>query len=235
MKVVKSATALHGATRGLADINNNGTYKVSPVVQVKMRTGNVKFVDWDSTSGVMDGNSWGPCSGMAEIYMNIFSPTAENPILSKDIHSVYVNEFLNYNGSNWKELYNNQIRAPYCMGGNAWSQGSTYNCGAMGPDWINLYDRATAPYGVIPCYGHLGETYGSCSGHIYFPGGKLTPYKPYAKDTNSYSPLKWSMTFEFNGGLEFTMSQAITDCQDQTTIIQNFIYSIVKDPFDWKK
>ena len=212
--------------------------KTSPVNRREMRTATgtkvVDFVDWDASSGLMDGNSWGPCSGMAEMYMNIFSPTAENPIMPKEIQAAYVEEFLRYEGSNWKALYNNQLRAPYCLGGQAWGQGSTYNCGAMGPDWIGIYDTdSNQKYGVIPCYGHLGETYGSCSGHVYFPGGKLTPYPPYKNDSSSYSPKNWSLIFEFAGGLEFTVSQAVTDCQDQSTAIQNFIFEVVKNPFRW--
>ena len=74
---------------------------------------------------MLDGNSWGHCTGMAEIYMNIFSPTAENPLMPAEVQEAYVEEFLDYNGANWEALYNNQIRAPFCLGGSAWFQGGT--------------------------------------------------------------------------------------------------------------
>tara|TARA_Y100000389_G_scaffold187553_1_gene209073 strand:+ start:77 stop:931 length:855 start_codon:yes stop_codon:yes gene_type:complete len=233
--------------------------KIDNIYNVIMNDNKSKqFVDWDSTSGVLCGNGWGTCSNMAEIYMNIFSPTAENPILDKEIHSIYVNEFLNYTGPNWKNLWYNQIRSPYCLGGSAWGQGGTYNCGSMGPDWFALYDDSSEDaycYGCIPCYGHLGDTYGSVSGHVYVPsstnydnkGGKpgiLEIYPPWISDTNSYSqyindtyvPYKnWKLTFHFAGGLEFTLSQCINFSDDQTTAIQNFITEVINDPFVWDK
>ena len=213
---------------------NASTKKIAPVYPHKKRgNGTVKFVDWDASSGTLDGNSWGPCSGMAEIYMNIFSPTAENPIMDKEVQAIYVNEFLRYDGPNWKSLWNNQLRAPYCLGGQAWSQGGTYNCGAMGPDWFYIYDypRGYDTYGIIPCYGHLGDTYGSVSGHIYVPGDELKVYPPLKE---YYSSSDWSMTFKFSGGLEFTVSQAINAGDDQSTAIQNFIAAVIEDPFVWR-
>lgn len=239
---------------GLMDEGTLKPLKWAPVYPREMRTlkGShiVDFVDWDASSGVMDGNAWGPCSGMAEMYMNIFSPTAENPIMPKEIQATYVQEFLSYSGPNWKALYNNKLRAPFCLGGQAWGQGSTYNCGAMGPDWFYITSGDPGPYyskpgwkngtiGVIPCYGHLGETYGSCSGHVYFPGGTLKAYPPLKSDNYAYvnknKAEKWSLRFEFAGGLEFTISQASTNCQDQITAIQNFINLVIKNPFDWNQ
>ena len=231
--------------------NSRAAKKVSPVYPHTKRGSSdvVNFVDWDATSGVMDGNAWGLCSGMAEVYMNIFSQTAENPIMPMEVQRSYVNEFLRYDGPNWKELYNNQLRAPFCLGGEAWSQGGTYNCGAMGPDWFYILSGDPGPsygntgwkngtIGLIPCYGHLGDTYGSVSGHVYFPGGKMTAYKPKLDDNYAYfsndKAQNWSLTFEFSGGLEFTVSQAINAGDDQSTAIQNFITSVIEDPFDWE-
>ena len=249
---VSAAKQRHQHSKGLAEETRTGSLKWAPVYPREMRTKDgsrvVDFVDWDSSSGGMDGNSWGLCSGMAEVYMNIFSPTAENPIMPKEIQASYVEEFLRYEGSNWKALYNNKLRAPFCLGGNTWSQGATYNCGAMGPDWFYMLSGDPGPYyekpewsdgviGAIPCYGHLGQTYGYCSGHVYFPGGTLRAYPPMKNDGYAYASAKkaeaWSLRFEFAGGLEFTVSQASTDCQDQSTAIQNFIYQVVRDPFKW--
>ena len=76
----------------------------------------------------------------------------------------------------------------------------TYNCGVMGPDWFlitNIKDQDDNNNGYIPCYGHLGDTYGYQSGHIYFPGGKINAYKPWKNDSSSYNDPNWSMTFDF--------------------------------------
>ena len=196
-----------------------------------------KFVDWDASSGVMDGNSWGKCSDMAEIYMNILSPNADNPILGdKQLQKIFTENFNNYNGSNWKRLYNNRIRAPYCLGANAWSQDTTYNSGVMGPDWFYMldYPNSYSKYGMIPCYGHLGSTYGFQSGHIYFPGGTIKAYEPFKNDNTYYSKSDWSITFDFCGGNEFTISQAHNNSNDdQSGAIQALITELIKDPFDW--
>jgi hypothetical protein len=198
------------------------------------------FVDWDSSSGVSCGNGWGKCSEMAEIYMNMFSPEADNPILGdKELQKEFTENFTNYNGNNWEKLWNNKIRAPYCLGANAWGQDSTYNCGVMGPDWFYLYDDPNndTKYGIIPCYGHLGATYGFNSGHAYFPGGELTGYKPYLEGNYwwyNYSNKEWSVVFDFCGGNEFTISQAHNNSNDdQSGAIQYLVTELLKDPFKW--
>ena len=192
------------------------------------------FVDWDSSSGVLCGNTWGKCSDMAEIYMNILSPNADNPILGdKQLQKIFCENFINYNGSNWERLFNNKLRAPYCMGANIWSQDSTYNCGVMGPDWFYIMDYNENGY--IPVYGHLGSTYGFNSGHVYFPPGKITAYKPWKNYKNSYTNPLWNITFHFCGGNEFTISQAHNNNNDdQTGVIQEFINLVIKDQFKWK-
>lgn len=238
-------------------ILNNQNTKKAPVYDRMIRKTNapnptfnkISFVDWDASSGVMCGNGWGTCSGMAEIYMNIFSPTAINPIMPKEVQQDYVEKLIQYEGPNWQALYNNKIMAPYCLGGQAWSQGLTYNCGAMGPDWFYMLNENPGPYyqnpdwkngkiGVIPCYGHLGSTYGYCSCHIYFPKGVQKAYPPLINDDYAYvSPEKannWSFTFEFVEGLEFTMSCTQNSCTSESQgPIQHFIYEVVKDPFKW--
>lgn len=206
--------------------NNNGS-------STKMQ-----FVDWDSSSGLSCGNGWGKCSDMAEIYMNILSPNADYPIVgNKELQKSFCEQFINYNGKNWEKLWNNKIRAPWCVGANAWSQDMTYNCGVMGPDWFlitNVKDQNNNNNGYIPCYGHLGDTYGYQSGHIYFPGGKIKAYKPWRNDYSSYNNPNWNMTFDFCGGSEFTISQAHNnDNDDQSGAIQHFIWELVSDPFKW--
>ena len=112
----------------------------------------------------------------------------------------------------------------------------------MGPDWFYILDYPDYPYspdstyGMIPCYGHLGSTYGFQSGHVYFPGGEIKAYKPYKNDTTYYSDPNWSLTFDFCGGNEFTISQAHNNSNDdQSGAIQVLITELIKDPFDWNK
>lgn len=221
----------------VSDCKGSINSSCAPQYEQNLRSGKVTFFDWDSSSGVSCGNGWGKCSDMAEIYMNMCSYNALNPIMPSEINKQYIDAFINYIGPNANSLFNNKIRAPYCAGVQAWSQDYTYNCGFMGPDWFTLYDKPNSnkEYGVIPCYGHLGATYGFCSCHIYFPGGKLLPYPPYKNKYWAYSnPEKWNLTFSFSGGYEFTISCAQNSCMsDSSGPIQQFIASVIEDPFIW--
>jgi hypothetical protein len=195
----------------------------------------IAFADWDASSGLSCGNIWTKCSAMAEVYMNILSPTAANPLMG-DAQEVYCNNLTNYAGPNSVELDKNRIRAPWCLGANAWSQGYTYNCGVMGPDWFYLYDNpnSNTKYGVIPCFGHLGSTYGYCSCNLYFPGGTLKAYEPLKNNTAAYSSPNWSTEFKFAGGFEFTISCVQNSCTSESQgPIQQFITEVLKDPFKW--
>ena len=228
---------VNGSPIGITQTDHNIN---TPVFERTLPDGlNYMFVDWDASSGVMDGNCWGKCSDMAEIYMNILSPNADNPILGdKQLQKIFTENFINYNGSNWERLYNNRIRAPYCLGANIWSQDLSYNSGVMGPDWFEIFDypNSDTKYGLIPCYGHLGATYGFQSGHIYFPGGKIKAYEPYKYNKYFYNDENWSITFDFCGGNEFTISQAHNNSNDnQSGAIQNLITELILDPFDWNK
>jgi hypothetical protein len=196
----------------------------------------VPFVDWDASSGVSCGNCWGKCTSMAEIYMNILSPNAENSLIANEIQELFVNTFINYNGRNALELDKNKIRAPWCLGANAWSQEYTYNCGVMGPDWFYLYDYPLSytNYGVIPCYGHLGATYGYCSCTLYFPSGILKPYTPLKNNSYAYSKQSWTNKFDFCGQNEFTISCVQNSCVSESKgPTQQFVTMVLNDPFKW--
>lgn len=66
------------------------------------------------------------------------------------------------------------------------------------------------------------------------PPGKLTAWEPYKNDTTYYSDPNWSLTFDFCGGNEFTISQAHNNSNDdQSGAIQYLIAELVKDPFNW--
>ena len=201
----------------------------------------IQFYDWDAASGLLDGNTWGKPSNMAEIYMNIMSPNADNPIISKEIQKEFVNQFINYMGPNWKTLYNNKLRAPWCLQTQAWSQNYTYNCGVMGPDWFAFTDsNSDQNYGTIPCYGHYGSTWGYNSCNVYFPGGKIKPYQPWVDDeyanywSGNSKNKNWSLTFKFCGGNEFTIScvqnSVLTESDGP---VQQFLWEVIQDPFKW--
>ena len=195
----------------------------------------IPFVDWDSTSGVNCGNGWGKCSDFAEIYMNMLNLNPYNPILG-EIQYDFINEFVNYAGPNALKLHENRLRAPWCAGVNAWSQDYTYNCGVMGPEWFEMFITKNEyyNYGMIPCYGHYGSTYGYCSCNIYFPPGKLKPYAPYVDDDYYYSSSKWHHTFKFCEGIDFTICCAQNSCISESEgPIQKFINLVVNDPFNW--
>lgn len=231
----------------------------APGYKYKIRTANnpngemIQFYDWDAASGLMDGNAWGKASNMAEIYMNILSPNADNPVIDKEIQKEFVNEFINYMGPNWKTLYNNKLRAPWCAQTQAWSQNYTYNCGVMGPDWFsftdkNPYDMNSSDYGTIPCYGHLGSTWGYNSCNVYFPGGTIKAYRPWVDDKNpnycsNNDPKNWvckkknnnwTLTFKFCGGNEFTISCVQNSVLSESMgPVQQFLWEVIKDPFNW--
>lgn len=222
---------------GIEVIKNNNMTIQSGVFKTKLMGSNkdIPFVDWDSTSGVSCGNAWGKCSDFAEIYMNMLSLNPRNPLLY-DIQHDFINEFINYAGPNATKLHENRLRAPWCAGVNAWSQDYTYNCGVMGPDWFEfmITKNSYNNYGMIPCYGHLGSTYGYCSCNVYFPPGDIRPYPPYKNNNYYYSSPKWKHKFKFSEGMEFTICCAQNSCISESDgPIQKFINLVVKDPFNW--
>ena len=232
---------IYGPQETNFEVEKSGMVKVSPQYFWKMRTEanpkgeNLRFTDWDAASGLFDGNAWGGCSDMAEIYMNIFSPVADNPIMEKEVHVEYLNAFINYVGPNMVKLYDNKLQAPWCLGAQAWSQGYTYNAGVMGPDWFYFTDNSSDDSGVIPCFGHLGSTWGYTSCNIYVPGTVKT-YEPIKNDPGAYSKSyqNWNMTFKFTGGYEFTISCAQnTGLSEAMGPVQKFLWEVIKDPFSW--
>lgn len=217
----------------------------------------VPFVDWDSSSGVSCGNAWGRCSDFAQIYLNIFSPDAPSPIIPRPILREYLHRYVAYDGPNAKKLNDNQLRAPYCLRARTWSQGKTYNLGTMGPDWFFFYDNAKEAaaaaavgeaetsakkknkknYGIIPCYGHFGSTYGFASCNVYIPGGTMGPYTPLQDLPAAYSDAKnWNLRFQFVDGSDFAISCAqnsnVTSCFGA---VQKFLAAVIADPFVWEK
>ena len=80
------------------------------------------FVDWDASSGLMCGNSWGQPSKQAQIAYNVISLTAPNPIIqNREIHA-QLTKLLYYGpdgkspgSASWQG--NMQTNSSACMGG----------------------------------------------------------------------------------------------------------------------
>lgn len=158
------------------------------------------FVDWDSSSGLMCGNSWGQPSKQAEIIYNILSLTAPNPIIqNREVYQKFVKE-LYYNGTNtptwsdWQKWH--VIQPPQCYSSQYFMDGGVYLGGFMGfqYDFNNNIN-----------WGHYGQTYGYVSLTQFFTG---------------------TVTQNFNGILKgvdvaFVMAQNI-DSQGQTALIMAF-------------
>ena len=192
-------------------------------------------VDWDASSGLLCGCLWGKCSDFAEIYMNILSPNAYDPILPKEVSKLYIEAFCNYNTTpKHNYLYQNVLSPPYCFGAETWGSGSSYNVGIMGPDWFGFYDKNNERnYGTIPAYGHYGDTYGYSSCCLYIPG-QSEAVDIWKSDIYSYSNPNY--TFKFFGGNDFTLvastNNVFTQCSDAIT---EFFFEIDQDPFVWEK
>lgn len=124
------------------------------------------YVDFDASSGLMCGNSWGQPSKQAEIIYNILSLSAPNPVIEdEDIYKAFVSETYYDNGnvptySSWQGSC--ILQPPKCYGNNdMWSNGTIYVGGFMG-----------LSYGVGSniSWGHFGETYGYTSLSQFFSG-----------------------------------------------------------------
>ena len=125
------------------------------------------YIDFDASSGLMCGNSWGQPSKQAEIIYNMLSLNAPNPVIKNlEIHKIFVNELYYVNGT--APTYNDWqsqviIQPPKCYKSiNYFMNGGIYLGGFMG---LN--------YSSFPKYinwGHYGETYGYTSLTQFFPG-----------------------------------------------------------------
>ena len=135
------------------------------------------YVDFDASSGLMCGNSWGQPSKQAEIIYNILSLSAPNPVIEdKGIYKAFVSETYYDNGnvptySSWQGSCT--LQPPKCYGNNT-----------MWPDWpkstmIYVGGFMGLPYGSESnniSWGHFGETYGYTSLSQFF-SGKVSGFK----------------------------------------------------------
>lgn len=156
------------------------------------------FVDFDSSSGLMCGNSWGQPSKQAEIIYNILSLSAPNPVIqNKYVHRKFVKE-LYYNGTEppkWKDWQGSHvIQPPKCYKSTQYfMNGNVYLGGFMGLRYNFCQEYI--------CWGHFGETYGYTS---------LSQFFPKTITNNFYGLLK-------NLDVVFVLAQN-TDTQTQTAL-----------------
>jgi len=125
------------------------------------------YVDFDASSGLMCGNSWGKPSKQAEIIYNILSFTAPTPIIQdREIYTEFIKTLYYDNGlpptnTSWQTKL--LLQPSICYGvENAptmWGVGMNYVGGFMG-----------LPYGSHISWGHYGETYGYTSLTQFFDG-----------------------------------------------------------------
>jgi hypothetical protein len=131
------------------------------------------FVDFDASSGLMCGNSWGQPSKQAEIAYNIMSLNAPHPIIrDRGIHTRLTSLLFYQNGGSptstaWQN--NMQTNSSACLGKRAartlWDAEGVYVGGWMG----NYYwDGPTWDYLCRWC--HYGDTYGYTSLTQFFAG-----------------------------------------------------------------
>lgn len=125
------------------------------------------YVDFDASSGLMCGNSWGQPSKQAEIIYNILSLSAPNPVIEDEgIYKAFVSETYYDNGnvptySSWQGSC--ILQPPKCYGNNdMWSHGMIYVGGFMGLSYGSGSNNIS--------WGHFGETYGYTSLSQFFSG-----------------------------------------------------------------
>ena len=146
--------------------------------------------DWDISSGLFDGNSWGKPSDASEVIFNIMSMEAVNPIISSDpydgdsklpswgwaretswwkpgtvntIAKYYAARHLRHDMVN--NLWDNIITGTTSTC--PWMQGMSYNCGIMG----TTGNEVTTDTGNSYLWGHAGATYGNRTFSLFAPRG----------------------------------------------------------------
>lgn len=143
----------------------------SPLYQVPYPAWRGKtYVDFDVSSGLMCGNSWGPPSRQAEVFYNILALDAPHPLVGDpEVHRALVG-LLFYDGAGgvpgggaWQ--YSMGCTYPGCVGGAQlpFGEGLVYVGGLMGTLAGGVGDQIA--------WGHLGQTYGYVSLSQFFVGG----------------------------------------------------------------
>ena len=149
--------------------------------------------DWDISSGLFDGNSWGKPSDASEVLFNIMSTEAENPIISSDPYSgdksLPASTYSDWTRQEqwWSSSSTSTIAKYYAarhlrhditsglwdniITGDTttcpWMQGMSYNCGTMG----TTGNKVTTSTGDNYLWGHAGATYGNRTFALFVPRG----------------------------------------------------------------
>lgn len=187
--VIPSVNNLMDSIKG--DKNDDGT---SPIFKLssfpfgwewdgKIWQNTKKFVDWDSNSGMLCGNTWGKPSNMARIIYNLLSLYSDDSILyDMDIKlrrdflsSMFYNkntngEYTQPSTGDWQAQYYSQ--GPSCKP-DVWNYGMIYLHGFMGQTGNNL--------GLIQSdklyWFHAGATYGYGCTNLFVPASISGDFK----------------------------------------------------------
>ena len=148
-----------------------------------------EYVDWDSSSGLMCGNSWGKPSNMAKIFVHILSliPDSKNTILN----SMSNDERIDLIGNlYYKKIYDNKYDIPKftdwqsnmktqstkCASSDIdkwfWGYGMIYVNGLMGYSNkdIGLTKNISNDEDEYIIWAHRGATYGYGCNNVFIPG-----------------------------------------------------------------
>lgn len=143
------------------------------------------LVDWDCSSGLLCGNSWGKPSNQAKLFVNLLALNSPNAFIKNVDHRVAYITSQFYTAqvtdvaqaqpamdSGWQEQM--VLNGPRCLGEgkpdkktpcgplNVWQGGKmVYNAGFM-VFTANMFFTSTIPESHL-LYGHYGSTYGYCS------------------------------------------------------------------------
>lgn len=133
------------------------------------------FVDWDASSGVMCGNSWGMPSKQAEVCYNLMSLSAPHPVIqdraifTKLVQTLFYGpdgKSAPFGDAAWQN--NMQTNSSACLGVTPaellWDAGSVYLGGWM----ANWY--YTTDWDTVCQWCHYGATYGYTSLTQFFVG-----------------------------------------------------------------
>ena len=171
------------------------------------------FVDFDSSSGLMCGNSWGQPSKQAEIIYNILSLSAPNPIIqNKQVHKKFVQD-LYYTGNqppiwntDWQTWHT--LQPPKCYKSKQYfMNGSVYVGGFMGLS----YNFASE----YICWGHYGETYGYTSLSQFFPGTISQKFNGLLKGIDVAFVVAQNTDTQEQGALSDALSSLLTQLSDK--------------------
>jgi hypothetical protein len=171
------------------DILDSNSQFRAPIYTINYAPFNKKpYVDWDSASGMLCGNSWGRPSEQARIFYNLLSLYSSDSILSdmdiktrrNFIGNIYYKKdstkSVSYSPALWSDWQSNlYVQGAFCNDPNfkEWGQGLRYINGFMG--------SSSSEWGLrnndYIYYYHAGATYGYGSCSLFVPASMTDNFK----------------------------------------------------------